>query len=79
MFSMREFTFVTSPEVEPSSDNAASPVRLRVSSSTVDIGAAAVTIDTHSPPAEKTRGQKFEGADSVSTVVGKLRDEANVI
>ena len=29
--------------------------------------------------AEKPPGQKFEGADSVSTVVGKLRDEANVI
>ena len=45
----------------------------------VDLGAAAVTIDAHSPPAEKPQGQKFEGADSVSAVVGKLRDEANVI
>ena len=45
----------------------------------VDLDAAAVTIDAHSPPAEKPQGQKFEGADSVSTVVGKLRDEANVI
>ena len=45
----------------------------------VDLGAASVTINSHSPPAEKPPGQKFEGADSVSTVVGKLRDEANVI
>ena len=45
----------------------------------VELGAASVTINSHSPPAEKPPGQKFEGADSVSTVVGKLRDEANVI
>ncbi len=45
----------------------------------VDLGSAAVTIDSHTPPAEKPPGQKFEGADSVSVVVGKLRDEANVI
>ena len=45
----------------------------------VDIGASSVNIDSHSPPAEKPPGQKFEGAESVSTVVGKLRDEANVI
>ena len=45
----------------------------------VDIGANGVNIDSHSPPAEKPPGQKFEGAESVSTVVSKLRDEANVI
>ena len=45
----------------------------------VDIGATGVSVDSHSPPAEKPPGQKFEGAESVSTVVGKLRDEANVI
>jgi len=38
-----------------------------------------VTVMSHSPPPEKPPGQKFEGADSVATVVGKLRDEANVI
>jgi len=45
----------------------------------VDLGASTVTIEAHSPPAEKPPGQKFEGADSVPTVVSKLRDEANVI
>ena len=45
----------------------------------IDIGATGVSIDSHSPPAEKPPGQKFEGAESVSTVVGKLRDEANGI
>ena len=45
----------------------------------VDIGATGVSVDSHSPPAEKPPGQKFEGAESVSTVVSKLRDEANVI
>jgi electron transfer flavoprotein beta subunit len=45
----------------------------------VDIGAASVSISGHTPPAQKAAGQKFEGADSVSVVVGKLRDEANVI
>ena len=45
----------------------------------VDIGSASVTLDNLSPPAEKPAGQKFEGAESVSTVVGKLRDEAKVI
>ena len=45
----------------------------------VDIEANGVNIDSHSPPAEKPPGQKFEGAESVSTVVSKLRDEANVI
>ena len=45
----------------------------------VDVGSASVTLDNQSPPAEKPAGQKFEGAESVSTVVGKLRDEAKVI
>ena len=38
-----------------------------------------VSIESHSPPPEKPPGQIFEGADSVPGVVGKLRDEANVI
>ncbi len=45
----------------------------------VSIDASRVTLVSHSPPPEKPPGQKFEGADSVATVVGKLRDEANVI
>jgi electron transfer flavoprotein beta subunit len=45
----------------------------------VDVGSSSVTLDNQSPPAEKPAGQKFEGADSVSTVVAKLRDEAKVI
>lgn len=45
----------------------------------VELGASNVTINSHSPPPEKPPGQRFEGADSVSTVVAKLRDEANVI
>ena len=45
----------------------------------VDVGSASVTLDNQSPPAEKPAGQKFEGAESVPTVVSKLRDEAKVI
>ncbi|MDE0708768.1 MAG: electron transfer flavoprotein subunit beta/FixA family protein [Candidatus Poseidoniales archaeon] len=45
----------------------------------VDIGSASVSLDNQSPPAEKPAGQKFEGAESVSIVVSKLRDEAKVI
>ena len=45
----------------------------------VDIGSSSVTLENQSPPAEKPAGQKFEGAESVSVVVGKLRDEAKVI
>tara|TARA_B110000438_G_scaffold301110_1_gene355158 strand:+ start:1786 stop:2538 length:753 start_codon:yes stop_codon:yes gene_type:complete len=45
----------------------------------VSIGSASVSLDKQSPPAEKPAGQKFEGAESVSTVVGKLRNEAKVI
>ena len=45
----------------------------------VSMDESRVTLVSHSPPPEKPPGQKFEGADSVATVVGKLRDEANVI
>lgn len=45
----------------------------------VDVGAASVTLQGQAPPAEKPAGQKFEGADSVATVVAKLRDEAKVL
>ena len=45
----------------------------------VSMGESRVTVISHSPPPEKPPGQKFEGADSVATVVSKLRDEANVI
>ena len=45
----------------------------------VDVGTSSVTLENQSPPAEKPVGQKFEGAESVSTVVAKLRDEAKVI
>ena len=45
----------------------------------VSMNDSRVTLVSHSPPPEKPPGQKFEGADSVATVVGKLRDEANVI
>ena len=52
---------------------------MSVSDLGVDIGTASVTLDNQSPPAEKPAGQKFEGAESVPTVVSKLRDEAKVI
>ena len=45
----------------------------------VTIDSPRVTLESHSAPAEKPPGQKFEGAESVPTVVSKLRDEANVI
>ena len=45
----------------------------------VDLGSSSVTLDNQSPPAEKPAGQKFEGAECVPTVVGKLREEAKVI
>ena len=45
----------------------------------IDIGSASVTLDNQSPPSEKPEGQMFEGAESVPTVVGKLREEAKVI
>jgi electron transfer flavoprotein alpha/beta subunit len=45
----------------------------------VNTSASSVSIIGHTPPPQKPPGQKFEGADSVAAVVGKLRDEANVI
>ena len=45
----------------------------------IDLGESQVNIDSHDSPPEKPPGQKFEGADSVQTVVLKLREEANVI
>ena len=52
---------------------------LTVSDLGVDIGAASVSLENQSPPAEKPAGQKFEGAENVAGVVAKLRDEAKVI
>ncbi|MEE2747095.1 MAG: electron transfer flavoprotein subunit beta/FixA family protein [Candidatus Thermoplasmatota archaeon] len=52
---------------------------LSVSDLGVDLGSSSVTLENQSPPAEKPAGQKFEGAENVSVVVGKLRDEAKVI
>ena len=43
------------------------------------IGSPRVSLQSHSSPPEKPPGQKFEGAGSIEIVVGKLRDEANVI
>ena len=45
----------------------------------VDIGESGIKIHAHDSPPEKPPGQKFEGAESVPTVVAKLREEANVI
>ena len=45
----------------------------------VAIGTSSVSLQSHFPPPAKPPGQKFEGADSVPTVVARLRDEANVI
>lgn len=45
----------------------------------IDLGESGVKINSHAPPPEKPPGQKFEGAESVPTVVAKLREEANVI
>jgi electron transfer flavoprotein beta subunit len=45
----------------------------------VDMGESQVIIESHDSPPEKPPGQKFEGVDSVQTVVLKLREEANVI
>ncbi|MDP6907041.1 MAG: electron transfer flavoprotein subunit beta/FixA family protein [Candidatus Thalassarchaeaceae archaeon] len=45
----------------------------------VDMGSCSVNLESQNPPAEKPAGQKFEGAESVPTVVGKLRDEAKVL
>ena len=45
----------------------------------IELGESSVKINAHDSPPEKPPGQKFEGAESVSTVVAKLREEANVI
>jgi len=45
----------------------------------LELGESSVSLSSHSAPPEKPPGQKFEGADSISTVVRKLREEANVI
>ena len=45
----------------------------------VDTGDSSVSTEGHTLPLEKPPGQQFEGAESVAEVVGKLRDEANVI
>mgnify|MGYP005732628815 FL=1 len=45
----------------------------------IELGESGVKINAHDSPPEKPPGQKFEGAESVSTVVAKLREEANVI
>ena len=45
----------------------------------VDTGDSSVSTEGHTPPLAKPPGQQFEGAESVAEVVGKLRDEANVI
>ena len=45
----------------------------------VDTEDSSVSTKGHTPPLEKPPGQQFEGAESVAEVVGKLRDEANVI
>ena len=45
----------------------------------VDVSGSSATINSQSPPDEKAPGQMFEGADSVSEVVQKLRNEAKVL
>ena len=45
----------------------------------VDVSGSAAIINSQSPPPEKSPGQMFDGADSVSEVVQKLRNEAKVI
>ena len=45
----------------------------------VDVSGSSATINSQSPPDEKSPGQMFEGADSVSEVVQKLRNEAKVL
>lgn len=45
----------------------------------VDVSGSAAIITSQSPPPEKSPGQMFDGADSVSEVVQKLRNEAKVI
>jgi len=45
----------------------------------VDVSGSAAIITSQSPPPEKSPGQMFDGAGSVSEVVQKLRNEAKVI
>ncbi|MFL2952338.1 MAG: electron transfer flavoprotein subunit beta/FixA family protein [Candidatus Thalassarchaeaceae archaeon] len=45
----------------------------------VDDSKSMAIIKNHSSPPEKQPGQKFVGSESVPEVVGKLREEANVI
>jgi len=45
----------------------------------VELFESSVEFDSQFPPPEKPPGQKFEGAESVTSVVKKLREEANVI
>ncbi|MBA46176.1 MAG: hypothetical protein CMB31_06275 [Euryarchaeota archaeon] len=45
----------------------------------VDVSGSSATINSQSPPDEKAPGQMFEGADSISEVVQKLRNEAKVL
>ena len=45
----------------------------------VDVSGSSAVINSQSPPDEKAPGQMFEGADSVSEDVQKLRNEAKVL
>ena len=45
----------------------------------VELFESTVKFDSQVSPPEKPPGQKFEGAESVTSVVQKLREEANVI
>ena len=45
----------------------------------IDVSGSSAVINSQSPPDEKAPGQMFEGADSVSEVVQKLRNEAKVL
>jgi len=45
----------------------------------VELLNSSVKFDSQISPPEKPPGQKFQGADSVASVVQKLREEANVI
>jgi electron transfer flavoprotein alpha/beta subunit len=45
----------------------------------VDLNGSNIHLDSQTPPPEKAEGQKFEGPEHVTTVVSKLRNEANVI
>tara|TARA_B100001113_G_scaffold144042_1_gene117914 strand:- start:294 stop:539 length:246 start_codon:yes stop_codon:yes gene_type:complete len=45
----------------------------------VDVSGSSAVINSQSPPSEKAPGQMFDGADSISEVVQKLRNEAKVL